>query len=288
MDLDLATLAEGLWPFIMGRLRPRITWYTATNNSGGALAAGDVVAIDSTDEYVTTSTTLGERDIAGIVLIGGANGAVVYVATAGVVTVNVTGAVARGEWLRQSTSAKLAQGDEQGSAGGFGIAVTAAAGPGSGTVKAIISLPARVRVDLVHQIPASVTLNAGSSTDGVADLQTPLDGNVYHVDEAAATPGIDLECNFTGIVRIRSIFVRAYYVGGTTHAIRLQLYNYNTAGYDTIHTLNTGLDVEQFLLELPVIDTNYISAGAAKVRFYHTEMGNASHDMYVDYVALCY
>lgn len=143
--MDLATLAEGLKPFIMRWMRPKVVWFAAVNGSGGALAAGDVVVVDTAaDRQVTTSTTSAVLTVAGVVLVGGAAGATVHVATAGVVDMGVTGAVSRGTRLVHSTSAKLAYANPGAtSAGVFAIAVEAAAGPGTGSVRALISVPTR-------------------------------------------------------------------------------------------------------------------------------------------------
>lgn len=138
--MDLASLAEGLKPFILRWIRPRTTWYAATNARGSALAAGEVVVVGTgADATVTVSTAAGDQTVAGVVLIGGANGETVYVATAGVVDVQISGSATRGQWLRQSASAGLAVAVAAGTSGGFGIAVDG----GSGTVKALVSVPTR-------------------------------------------------------------------------------------------------------------------------------------------------
>jgi len=129
------------------------------------------------------------------------------------------------------------------------------------------------------------TLNNGTSSSSVSDLQALLDGNTYDVVEATGAPGMNLEVDFTGVTKISRIAVRAYYDGSSTHAVRVQLYNYNDAVWDTVHTLNDGRDFQQHFKTVPD-DTDYISGGAAIIRLYHTESGNASHDMHVDYVGL--
>lgn len=141
-------------------------------------------------------------------------------------------------------------------------------------------------LSLVYTSATSVTLNTGSSASVVADLQTMLDGNVYHIDEVAGVPGFDLEVNFTSIAEISAIYWRAYYNGTATHGCRVQLYNYNTTTWDTYFT-ELGDELDYSVHFIPVQDdSDYISSGNAKIRFYHTESGNASHDMYIDYVAL--
>jgi hypothetical protein len=155
----------------------------------------------------------------------------------------------------------------------------------------LIKLERRVRDLETRERPkqlysaASVNLVAGTSTDTVADLQTLLDGAEYHINEVAATPGINLEVAYSSVVVFNFVLVRAYYSGASTHAVRIQLYNYSSSDYDTINIINTGIDHQQVLSFVPAI-TNYISSGAATIRFYHAEAGNAAHDLYIDYAAL--
>ena len=134
-------------------------------------------------------------------------------------------------------------------------------------------------------LPASVTLTAGTSTSTVSDLTTMLDGNVYHIDEVAAAPGYDLECTFAGVEQIQWLVARLWYNGLATHGCRVQLYNYRTAAWNTLVTFPTGVDYS--MIEVPIVSSlDYISSRAARVRFYHTETGNTSHDLDIDYVAL--
>lgn len=144
----------------------------------------------------------------------------------------------------------------------------------------------------------SLTLGAGTSADALSDLQTPRDGNFYHIDEAAGAPGINLIVDFVDVATIEFAEVNASYEGSTTHAIAVQLYNWTTASWDTFDAIQTGVaDVttangyivgnHSFNVHEP---DNYIGTGAnegrVRVRLYHTMNGNAAHDLYVDDVAL--
>ncbi len=141
--------------------------------------------------------------------------------------------------------------------------------------------------DLAYLVANGITLNQGNSADALADLQVLTDGNEYHINEEAGAPGMNLEVDFAGVTKIRGVFVKAYYKGGATHAVRIQLYNYDDVAWDTLDTLCTCLDHEHRFILVPD-DADYISGGAAIVRFDHTEAGNAAHDLYVDYVSLAY
>lgn len=119
-------------------------WYTATNTSRGTLSAGDVVIVDtSADDSVTP--TAGDNTVCGVVLIGGANGATVYVAVAGLVDVNTTATGYRGQWLRTSTEAGRTGSVVAGTANWFGIAVESCAS--GGTAKAIIRIPCHPQIE---------------------------------------------------------------------------------------------------------------------------------------------
>lgn len=115
-----------------------------TNSTGVTLNAGDVVALDPA---VNTSVAL--ADAAGLVrpfvvaLETITNAATGVFGQIGQVTVTVQGAVTRGNFLRKSATTKALEdtGVAQGSPpppGTVGAALTGAAGPGAGTVVALL------------------------------------------------------------------------------------------------------------------------------------------------------
>jgi len=116
-------------------------WAEFYNKSGGSLVAGDVVVVDATnDEAITTTTQAGDNTVIGVVGETIANNAQGRLYPPGaVVTVKVTGAVTRGHYLDTSTTAKLAR--DAGvvlARGVFAMALSSAAGPGAGTVTAML------------------------------------------------------------------------------------------------------------------------------------------------------
>lgn len=132
----------------------------------------------------------------------------------------------------------------------------------------------------------SLNLTGGTSSSAVADLKTPFDGNVYTLNEAAATPGQNLEVTFTVVREFKWVTARLYYNGGTNHGIRLQLWNKDTSAWDTYHTyLGSGLDYETIYFQI-FDQRHYNDSGTVKFRFYHTETGVAGHTLRIDYVAL--
>jgi hypothetical protein len=143
-----------------------------------------------------------------------------------------------------------------------------------------------------------VTLTAGSSSDAVADLQTLGDGNFYHITEAAATPGQHLEVDFVSVDDFRQVQIVGSYSGAATHSIAVQLYNYTDTQWDTFNAMQDsqedvstadGYILGSYGFYVPNA-TDYIGTGGdlgdVIVRFYHTMAGNASHDTYLDVVAL--
>lgn len=111
-----------------------------TNVAGSVLATGDVVVVDqvsATAAAVLGSTTADDIRVAGVVMVGGANNTTVMVATAGYVgVVNTVGAVAKGSFLHQSTTARRGEGVGGPTAGTFGMALSAT--PVTGQVQALL------------------------------------------------------------------------------------------------------------------------------------------------------
>lgn len=144
----------------------------------------------------------------------------------------------------------------------------------------------------------AVSITNGTITGAVATLQTFGDGSFLKVDEAAATPGMDLIVDFVSVTAFTWVNVVAAYDGQATHGVGIQLYNWVNGAWDTFDALQTGgFDVTTaggYVLVnhdfLVVNDAAYIgtggSAGQVRMRFYHTMAGNASHDLWVDVCAL--
>lgn len=144
----------------------------------------------------------------------------------------------------------------------------------------------------------SVTLVVGTTPASlVTDLQTRFDGNYYHIDEVAGTPGMDLIIDFVNVTAFNWVNVAAYYKGSVPHAgITVQLWNWDSSAWDnfrfyahhtSVGTLADDINTGDFFVP---DDTNYIgtggSAGQVRVRLLHSANGNAAHDHYIDIVAL--
>ena len=140
-----------------------------TNKSGGSIAAGDVVILDGgNDQAFTTTTRESDLRMVGVATEAIAVDASGRIARYGVIAVvNVTGAIARGEWLVTSTTVKLAKSSlsySKPTDGGLGIALTATAGPGVGTVYALMLVDTKVGFEA-----GSLYAVGGYSTAAIAD-----------------------------------------------------------------------------------------------------------------------
>ncbi len=105
--------------------------YEYTNQSGGSLAAGDVVVLDTSNATsVTTTTTANDSDAFGVVIVGGAAAAAVQVITEGYVPlVTLDGAASIGDFLFTDTVAKQGTPSATFGTGAFGRALSASSTP---------------------------------------------------------------------------------------------------------------------------------------------------------------
>lgn len=155
------------------------------------------------------------------------------------------------------------------------------------------------RMNWTKKTAASVTITAGGTdaSSVVANLQTENDGNIFHLDEAAATPGIDFYVEFTSITAFTRAIIRGSYAGAATHAIGILLYDWVAGAWKHQSVLKTGVydvtaqqeTIENVAFFLPT-DNLWIgtagNAGKVRLRLVHPMAGNNSHDLYIDMVAL--
>jgi hypothetical protein len=136
--------------------------------------------------------------------------------------------------------------------------------------------------------PSSATLVAGSTASVVAAVQAMWEGTWYTIDEVAANPGFSVIFDFTGITRLPKCIVSRYkYTENSSHQVHVQLWNYTEATWNLIHSFAGTPGFLSIMKYIPDANAeNYVSGGAARVRFIHDEMGNASHVIDIDYVAL--
>lgn len=134
--------------------------------------------------------------------------------------------------------------------------------------------------------PVSITVNAGGTPVGTVDnVKEHHDGNIYQVPEVAATPGFDIDFNFENVAVVRGIVSHIWYNGSATHDVLLRLRNYSTSADDDFLIIpNSGYyGYRTILIEA---DYRYVDGTTAQASLYHASAGNASHDIYIDYIAL--
>ncbi|RLD56518.1 MAG: hypothetical protein DRI97_07290 [Bacteroidetes bacterium] len=122
-------------------------------------------------------------------------------------------------------------------------------------------------------------------TGTVSDVQD-LDGDVIQVEEESGDPGFEIRFEYINVTDFNNVFLYLYYHGGATHDVLIQLYNYDTLGWDTIGSFT---DQTAFtIIDIPIaLDTDYMNgSNESTLRIYHNGAGNTSHYIEVDYAVL--
>jgi len=173
------------------------TVVTLTNKSGGALAIGDVVILDTSNaSSVTTTTTAAVTNQPMVALETIANDAAGLFQVAGVVgTLDVAGATSIGDFLTTSTTVKAATGSSTLSDGTFAQALTSTGGAGS--VTAIMGPPAKITADLPKGYLDGGAMSNGTDTTNDIDftaVECRDDGDTVNiVTSSTFTKQLDVE-----------------------------------------------------------------------------------------------
>jgi len=173
------TVANGAATITTANITPRATpasmpqglYMTVLNNSGQTLVTGDVVVWDTTaQQAVTTSTTVADQNVAGVVVgrIGSARNGLILVK--GIGWVNTNNAITNGNALVQSGTAKQASFTGPiGSIGAFAYAMSTTSG--SGLIPAFVDA-SRVNADNLGYIFQKGLTNAEAKFNNGADYTT--------------------------------------------------------------------------------------------------------------------
>jgi len=165
-----------------------------TNTSDDPLTSGDVVILDiGADRSVTTTTTPASTDFFGIMATSssgsgdttaGNDGRVVR---SGLMIVNTTGDVTRGDYLGTSDTVKLAKSlGASPSAGAFGRAV---ANPNSIEGKWLVALSGKPSQPMGTSYPVSITNSFGSSfSQAFSRIDSSSSGNTIAFVSFTVTP----------------------------------------------------------------------------------------------------
>jgi len=141
----------------------------------------------------------------------------------------------------------------------------------------------------IHIAPSSVDVIVGTIIGGgtIADIQEWQDGNILQIQEAAATPGQNIEVTFENIRSFRRIGCAMAYMGSATHWLELAIWDTVSESWKTIHTIENTNGQNYRYTDIPPDSHDFIAAnGDVKVRLYHPVGGNAAHNSYIDYIGL--
>ncbi len=145
-------------------------------------------------------------------------------------------------------------------------------------------------LSITHLTPATQTVTTGTLSSGtVTDVQTWGDGNTVNISEVTGTPGFDVRYTFTGVADFSHIGLSSYYVGSAIHWSEVQIYDDANATWRTLLTIPSSLGFDYRYTDFPdpTNIADYINGSdQVIIRFYHPTNGNASHDLYVDYVSI--
>ncbi len=131
--------------------------------------------------------------------------------------------------------------------------------------------------------PDTMVKDAGGAISGtVADVREIGGGEVNLTEANGTAPGYTLRFIWAGLPSPNVVYAHLYYTG--THAVALQGWNYSSSTWVTLTTL--ALSGSSFVAVSAPLTADYMSGGAAEMRFYHADTGNPSHHLHVDYLAI--
>lgn len=122
----------------------------------------------------------------------------------------------------------------------------------------------------------------GTNTTGNITLLWYYDERTYNITEASGgTPVLDFYINYTNVSTFSQWIIREYYLGSSSHQIEFEMYNYDTAAWESYYTIvgQTGFT----FITIPIYNpTEHISGQLVQTRFRHVQTGIASHRFYID------
>lgn len=171
-------------------IRGRQTVLFLTNKSGGSVAAGDVVIVDTSNDAAFTTTTSGQSTSAlGVVQESIANNATGRVCTAGYVPlVNVPASVTRGHFVETHTVAKQATGNATRRTGTFGRFLTGGTTPTAqlyGLVDTTAAAGSALASDTLWDAKGDAVYGTGADT--ASKLAVGSNGQIHQADSSQST-----------------------------------------------------------------------------------------------------
>ena len=131
----------------------------------------------------------------------------------------------------------------------------------------------------------SLTINTGAIDSGALTDTYVIDGADLVLGEVTGVPGFDYEIDFAsvplgGLCTFRFILY-GYYQGNPAHVCLVQAWNYTTLAWVLLGNMPDEPGDHSYVFPtIPAAD--YVSGGAAIIRFYHPIGGVGSHDLNID------
>lgn len=215
----------------------RVLVDSVTNKSGGALAKGDVVIVDTSNDRAVTTTTTGQAEVTVGVVIeenGIANNAVGRVQFGGYVgLVNVPSSMTRGRYLETHTVAKQATGSATRRAGSFGQFATGGTTPTAwlwGSTDQTASGGGGTQGTELDYVASTSTTSLTATTEGTAHTCISGTSQAY----AAVPTMIEVFCPRIDCAASGTVVVLLF--DGATVIGRIGLFS----GANLVHTLHAS------------------------------------------------
>jgi hypothetical protein len=126
---------------------------------------------------------------------------------------------------------------------------------------------------------------SGSITDSNIELIKYYDDlNMVFVEGNGANP-LSADINFLGVTSFSQLALREYYLGSSSHVIKIQLWDYGNSSWEDYFEFvgQSGYTI----IAVPVFDsTAHINGGLVQLRMLHVQNGISNHELYLDYAWL--
>jgi len=129
-------------------------------------------------------------------------------------------------------------------------------------------------------VPYQMTVNAGVLDSGTVEALIDEDSDVVQIDEEMATPGFQVDFDFTVYEIPVSFRIHGYYAGILGHTVNVDIYNYNTASWDNLGTLPDDTAEQEYTFS--GVTADHVDGESMQVRIDHVSPGNATHNLFLN------
>jgi len=145
----------------------------------------------------------------------------------------------------------------------------------------VTSIVATAKGNFAHVHPTAQTVTAGTVITGSYASLTADDSTYFQIQEVAATPGFDVGIDIAAAASNTTVVVKGRYQGSVGHTVYIQSYNNNTLAWDNIVQMVHATSDQTYTF---ATSPSYVSSGLLKLRFYHTSAGDATHNLYLQFL----